>query len=231
MSTRPVPVPTTCSAVYAVMTPEPLDREDHLEMPSAAILRHRGTSDAALARLARCPHQRITRCDAPPQDMGRAVVRHRTDALALAEAHDGVVVDLMPARVLELRADEVSLSHAAQWFVLDHDRVAEGLLQTDGLHVFGLPELRCRDVLEGRHAMTGAIVTGLAHRLIAEWPEHDPVGPATVTLRDIAFGLGDPAAADTPVGRSIDLRVDYDPDEHLLLVTLLSDPAAGLFAP
>ena len=56
MSTRPVPVPETCSASYALMTPDALDHEDHLPMPNEALLRRYGTSDASLARLRERPH-------------------------------------------------------------------------------------------------------------------------------------------------------------------------------
>jgi len=52
-----------------------------------------------------------------------------------------------------------------------------------------------------------------------------------VTLRDIAYGLGDAEAASTPKGRSIDVEIAYDADDHLLLVTLDGDPAESLFAP
>ena len=77
--------------------------------------------------------------------------------------------------------------------------------------------------------MADAVVAGLAHRLIAEWPENDPVGPATVTLRDIAYGLGDPDAISTPKDRTIDLVISYDPGPHRLMVQLLQDPAVVLF--
>jgi len=77
--------------------------------------------------------------------------------------------------------------------------------------------------------MVDAVIAGLAHRLIAEWPENDPVGPATVTLRDIAYGLGDLEAVTTPKDRAIDLVIDYDPGPHRLVVQLLQDPAEVLF--
>ena len=92
----------------------------------------------------------------------------------------------------------MSLAHAQQWYVLDYDDLDDGLLRTDGLAQFGLPEVTVADVDPATHAMTDAVVAGLAHRLIAEWPSNDPVGPATVTLRDIAFGLGDAEASRTP---------------------------------
>ncbi len=230
MSTRPVPVPETCSASYALMTPDALDHEDHLSMPNEALLRRYGSSDLWLAKLRDCPHQLLVHCQAPTDVMADAVRDCRIHTLELAARHDGVVVELLPPRVLELQPDEVSLAHAQQWYVLDYDDLADGLLRTDGLSQFGLPEVVVAGVDPATHAMSDAVVAGLAHRLIAEWPSNDPVGPATVTLRDIAFGLGDPGASKTPEGRSIDLLIDYDPGPHQLLVQLMDDPAAALFA-
>jgi hypothetical protein len=230
MSTRPVPVPETCSASYALMTPEPLDHEDHLPMPNEALLRRYGSSDASLARLRECPHQLLLHCQAPTEVMADAVRDCRIQALDLAARHDGIVVELLPPRVLELEPEDVSLAHAQQWYVLDYDDLEDGVLRTDGLEQFGLPEVTVADVDPATHAMTDAVVAGLAHRLIAEWPTNDPVGPATVTLRDIAFGLGDAAASETPEGRSIDVLIDYEAGAHRLLVQLMDDPAAALFA-
>lgn len=230
MSTRPVPVPETCSALYALMTPKPLDHEDDLPMPHEALLRRFGSSDASLARLRECPHQLLVQCQARTDVMADAVRDCRIHALELAAQHDGVVVELLPPRVLELSPEQVSLAHAQQWYVLDYDDLADGLLRTDGLAQFGLPEVAVTGVDPETHAMTDAVVAGLAHRLIAEWPSNDPVGPATVTLRDIAYGLGDADASRTPEGRSIDVLIDYDPGPHLLLVELMADPAVALFA-
>jgi len=74
------------------------------------------------------------------------------------------------------------------------------------LDIFGLPEL---------HAF-GA-------------PGNDRVGPATITLPDSAYGLGDPAASSASNGRSVDVNLTYNDEEHDLLVTLHDDPATGLF--
>ena len=230
MSTRPVPVPETCSASYALMTPEVLDHEDTLPMPNDALLRRYGTSDASLDRLHECPHQLLILCEAPTEVMADAVRDCRIQALELAARHDGIVVELLPPRVLELSPEQVSLAHAQQWYVLDYDDLADGILRTDGLSQFGLPEVVVSEVDPETHAMTDAVIAGLAHRLIAEWPSNDPVGPATVTLRDIAFGLGDPDASRTPEGRAIDLLIDYEAGSHRLLVQLMSNPADALFA-
>ena len=141
------------------------------------------------------------------------------------------MIDLTIPRVVDERADDVSLSHATQWFVVDYDELEEGRLRTLGLASFGLPEIVLDGVDAGAHAMFGAVLTGLVHRLIAEWPAHDPVGEATVTLRDIAYGLGDGAADQTPADRSVDVRIGYDQPAGQLTVRLLGDPATTLFAP
>ena len=212
------------------MTSAPLDHEDDFPMPSEALLRRFGSSDASLERLRTRVHHLLITCQAPTRDIAEAVRDARIHALSLAAEHDGVVVELLPPRVLELTPEQVSLAHAQQWYVLDYDDLERGLLRTDGLAQFGLPEVTVVDVDHATHAMTDAVIAGLAHRLIAEWPENDPVGPATVTLRDIAYGLGDPQAVTTPKDRTIDLLIDYDPGPHRLVVQLLQDPAEVLFA-
>jgi hypothetical protein len=230
MSARPVPIPDVSAASYALMTAEPLEHEDDFPLPNEALLRRYGSSAEALDRLRKRQHQLLITCQAPTKDMAEAVRDARIHALQLAAEHDGVVVELLPPRVLELTPEQVSLAHAQQWYVLDYDDLDDGLLRTDGLSQFGLPEVTVVEVDRATHAMTDAVIAGLAHRLIAEWPENDPVGPATVTLRDIAFGLGDPQAAATPKDRTLDLLIDYDPGPHRLVVQLLQDPAEVLFA-
>ncbi|MEH3033768.1 MAG: hypothetical protein PGN07_06945 [Aeromicrobium erythreum] len=231
MSTRQVPVPDTCSAAFVVLTPDRLDHVDDVPLPDPALLRRHGTSATALERLADCPNPLVLQTSAPTVDAAPALRDTRIRALVLAAEHDGLVLDLSPPRLLEQRPDEVSLAHATQWYVGDPDAVAERAVRTDGLEQFGLPEVVVADVGPERRAMVDAVVAGLVHRLIAEWPGNDPVGPATITLRDIAFGLGDPQAATTPAGRSVDVEIDYDAAAHLLRVTLLQDPAETLFAP
>jgi hypothetical protein len=217
------------------MTPVPLKKgprkhEDDFPMPNEALLRRYGSSPEALERLRGRRHQLLITCQAPTKDMAEAVRDARIHALQLAAEHDGVVVELLPPRVLELTPEQVSLAHAQQWYVLDYDDLDDGLLRTDGLSQFGLPEVTVVEVDRATHAMTDAVIAGLAHRLITEWPENDPVGPATVTLRDIAFGLGDPQAATTPKDRTLDLLITYDQGPHRLVVQLLQDPAEALFA-
>ncbi|RYJ02639.1 MAG: hypothetical protein EON52_19205, partial [Actinomycetales bacterium] len=120
MSTRPVPVPPSCTASYVVMTPERLEHEDHLPLPHDDLLRRYGTSASALARLAECPHQVLLQSKVPIEQASAALRDARIQALDLARRHDGLVVELLPPRVIELRPDEVSLAHATQWYVLDY---------------------------------------------------------------------------------------------------------------
>ncbi|MEV7396906.1 hypothetical protein [Aeromicrobium sp. NPDC092404] len=231
MTARPVPLDLEPTVMYAVMTPQPLESEDLIPAPSPELLRHYGSSDVAMRRLRSRPHQRLILRQTSLEDAAFAIRDARVDALMLAEEHDGVVIDLSIPRVVETRASDVSLAHATQWYTVDYQDLPDGRLTTIGLRSFGLPEIVVERVDESAHAMFSAVLAGLVHRLLAEWPANDPVGRATVTLRDIAYGLGDAEAASTPKGRSIELDIAYDADDMLLVVTLDGDPAESLFAP
>jgi len=184
-----------------------------------------------MRRLRSRQHQRLILRQTTLEDAAFAIRDARIDALLLAEEHDGVVIDLSIPRVVESRSDEVSLAHATQWYTVDYEALADGRVRTVGLASFGLPEIVLDGLDEAAHAMYTAVLAGLVHRLLAEWPANDPVGRATVTLRDIAYGLGDAEAASTPKGRSIDVEIAYDADDRLLVVTLDGSPAEALFAP
>lgn len=216
--------------MYVVLTPRPLGVDDTLPLPSAALLRHHGTSAAALERFEGLHHQRVLHHRVPVERAVEAAVALRVEALRLAEEHDGVVVDLTVPRVLELDSHDVSAAAASQWYVLDAAAVLDGRLQTDGLVQFGLPELRVDDVAPQARAVGGAVVAGIAHRLLAEWPEHDPVGPAGITLRDIAHGLGDPQADGTPVEPVLQVDLGHDAQAEVITATWRDDPAEVLFA-
>lgn len=230
MSARPVPRDEQPSVMYAVMTAEPLESEDLIAPPSPELLRHYGSSEEALRRLRSRPHQRLLLRQAAVQDVADITRNTRIDALLLAEQHDGVVIDLSIPRIVEQHAGEVSLAQATQWYVVDYEYLVEGRLRTVGLASFGLPEIVMGGVNPAGHAMFSAVLAGLVHRLIAEWPANDPVGQATVTLRDIAYGLGDAGAVSTPKDRTIDVDIAYDADDHVLRVLPLGDPAELLFA-
>ncbi|MET0768153.1 MAG: hypothetical protein ABWY50_10955 [Aeromicrobium sp.] len=231
MTARPVPLTAEPRVMYAVMTVESLGTDDLIPPPSPELLRRYGTSEVALRRLRSRHSQTLLMRTAPLADIAFVQRDTRIEALRLAAEHDGVVIDLTIPRAVEDDPDAVSLAHATQWYVVDYDDLDSGLLRTLGLTSFGLPEVVVGGVDRQQHAMFGAVLAGLVHRLIAEWPAHDPVGEATVTLRDIAYGLGDPGAAQTPADRSVDVTIDYDAAAGLLVVRLLGDPAVTLFAP
>ena len=134
-------------------------------------------------------------------------------------------------RILEMGSEQVSLDTATQWYAVDYQALSSGYVCTHGLDTFGLPEVVVEGVDERQHAMYTAVLAGLVHRLIWEWPAQDPVGRATVTLRDIAHGLGDSEAESTPTGRRVEVDISYDADDNRLGLRLLSDPAVSLFAP
>lgn len=224
-----VPVPPTVTALYAVMTPEPLERSDHLPLPHGALLRSRGSSEAGLARLAGRPHQLVLRRVGPTREAARLLHDARVEALELAARHDGVVIDLLVPRLVEHDAATTSVAHTALWVTIDFTRHAEGVLSTAGLRVFGLPELSVAS--DAPPAMLSAVMTGVAHRIVAQWPSQDPVGPEVVTLRDIAYGLGDPQASITSVDRRLAVVVDFDPATGTLPLALVDDPATTLFQP
>ncbi|MET0446846.1 MAG: hypothetical protein ABW004_00515, partial [Aeromicrobium sp.] len=224
MTARPVPLTAEPRVMYAVMTVESLGTDDLIPPPSPELLRRYGTSETALRRLRSRHSQLLLMRTAPIGDIAVVQRDTRIEALRLADEHDGVVIDLGIPRAVEDRADAVSLAHATQWYVVDYDDLDDGVIRTVGLGSFGLPEVELPGVDRLTHAMFGAVLAGLVHRLIAEWPAQDPVGGATVTLRDIAYGLGDAAAAETPDDRAIDVTIEYDPDRAMLVVQLMSDP-------
>lgn len=224
-----VPQPKVCSAIYAVMTPHPLEHEDHVAMPMDFLLRLRGSSDLGMQRLKKRPFQFLIKAESDTAGAGAMAFETRVQALELAEAHDGVVVDMLLPRVVEHSSTATSLSHASQWFVFEYDSDEDGHIMTHGLEQFGLPELHSFGVPVEQKPMYDAVLTGIAFRLIDEWPTQDPIGPATITLRDIAYGFGDPAASSTPNDRSVDVTLSYDEDSHELRVTLHDDPATNLF--
>lgn len=228
MTARPVPLTAQPSAIYAVMTADALGDEGLIPPPSPELLQHYGTSEVSLRRLRSRHHQLLLMRTSSVENAAFTQRDLRIEALRLAEAHDGVVIDLGIPRVVEGRPDDVSLAHATQWYVVDYDRLDTGEIRTIGLTSFGLPEIVLSGVERAGHAMFSAVLAGLVHRLVAEWPANDPVGRATVTLRDIAYGLGDPAAAQTPNDRTIDVSIDYADGQ--LDVQVLDDPARHLFA-
>ncbi|RLV56910.1 hypothetical protein D9V41_03835 [Aeromicrobium phragmitis] len=225
MTTTAVPRPGHVDIMYAVMTAEALDRDDRLPEGLEPLLRRNGASEELMAMWRERPHAQVLVQVAPLAGAGDAHVQMRAAAFALAAEHDGLVIDLALPRLLEPPRGEIRLEYADAWVLVHYDVASRGVLGTRGLESFGLPEL-CVKVPEGAEAaMVGAVTSGLTHRLLTEWPHVDPVGPAVITLRDIAFGLGDPQADSIGTERRVRVEISYDDVAHELDVTLADDPA------
>lgn len=210
-----MPVPQAARSLHAVFTADPIEPVADLAAPPATLLRRFGASDDDLAALSRRDHAHVFVLDAPLKTVTEQLADTRRAALTFAAEHDGVVVDLLVPRIVSpTQIDPGVVSH---WIALDLD---DGHLRSRGLEAFGLPELRTEVGDEARTGMILAIATGLAQRLITEWPEHDPVGPAAVTLHDIALGFADPEPA--PREPALDVMIDYT--DGALVVTLVDDP-------
>jgi hypothetical protein len=228
MSTRPVPVPERLTIAFVVLTADPLDRDDLVPLPERTLLRLRGSSIADLDRMTRLPHQRLVSATLEAAQVRGAWNELRREALALADEHDGLVLDLQIPRVVTGSPDDPA-PNAVDWFSFEYDPERPEDIRTHGLAVLGLPEIVVHGVPEDRRPMYDMVVVGLVQRLLEEWPENDPVGPAHVTIADIAAGYeGDlsPAPGAQP---GVGVLIDYDADDHVLVAEVVDDPRSALF--
>ncbi|QMW65154.1 hypothetical protein H4N58_13135 [Mumia sp. ZJ1417] len=227
---RPVPVPGTVSALYVVLTDEPLESDlADPPVPPPSLLLARGSSPKAVRFAESLPYATAVTGESAPGDALETQRRTQATARALAAEHVGVVIDSAVPRLLST-APHPDVVRASDWFVLEHP--ADDVSTTHGLARFGLPELVVSGIEAGRLPMYDAVLTGIAQRMVEEWPDNDPVGPATITLRDVARGYGDASAGgdDPTLERSVDVTLTYDPDDDRLVVALHDDPATALFA-
>ena len=227
MSARAVPVPDVLTIAYVVLTAQPLDRDDLVPLPERSLLRLRGSSNEALDRMAGLTHQRVVARTVGPGAARFAADEARREALGLAEQHDGLVIDLQTPQIVETFG--IDPRPAAQWFSFGYDPDRPDEVGTHGLSALGLPEIAVRAVPEGQRPMYDMVVVGLVHRLLDEWPEHDPVGPARITLSDISAGYEGGDAVPSSNAAGVDVLIDYDPDVPALRVEFMSDPAETLF--
>ncbi|GAA3529077.1 hypothetical protein GCM10022234_27970 [Aeromicrobium panaciterrae] len=225
MSARPVPVPNVVTMAYVVLTAEPLDREDLVPLPDRALLRLRGSTVPDLDRMEELPHQRMVSRTVGPGAARLAAEEALQEAVELAMRHDGVIVDLQTPRIVEVPAPHPR--PAAAMFTFEYDLEDLGTIRTHGLNVVGLPEVVVRGVPEDERRMYDMVVVGLVHRLLEEWPEHDPVGPARVTLGDITAGYE--GGESGPDQKGVDVLIDYDPALPALTVEVMTSPGDALF--
>ncbi len=224
MSARPVPVPTIVTIAYVVLTAEPLDREDLVPLPDRSLLRLRGSAVNDLDRMEDLPFQRMVSRSVGPGAARLAADEALSEALQLAQLHDGIVLDLQTPRVVDTGSTP---RPAAEMFTFEYDLEDLGTIRTHGLNVIGLPEIILRGVPEDERRMYDMVVVGLVHRLLDEWPEHDPVGPARVTLGDITAGYE--GGESTEADRGVDVLIDYDAQLPALTVEVMTSPGEALF--
>lgn len=236
--THELPRSTDVRAIYLVLTPEAVDldesgnvdvrpfADDSRALPPPDLLVARGSTVADLERLADRPHVLAVTKAAELGEVHDIECAARARALTIAEQHDGMVVDTAVPRILERDASHTPAAH--EWFAFSHSGTT---IRTHGLARFGVPELGNDQSAPERLPMYDAVLVGVAQRLIEEWPDNDPIGPATITLRDVARGYGDAftEGQDPTLSRTVDVTLRYDRRSTLLEVTLHDDPAVDLF--
>ncbi|WP_344197522.1 hypothetical protein [Aeromicrobium alkaliterrae] len=223
-----VPVPDTRHSVHAVVTAQPVgpDVPSPVPLPTPALLRRFGADREQLDGLAARPHVQVLHRTGPTASAATDAVAARLEALTIAAQHDGLVIDLAVPRFVTHPLEATDPTIAKQWVAMDLAPATETSLDivSHGLATFGLPELRASAVGPASLPAGIALLTGLAHRLLVEWPQNDPVGPATITLDDVAAGLGEPGLGDAESAPSSGVRISLDLVAEELAVTFLDDP-------
>lgn len=229
--TRPVPIPRGVAALYVVLTDEPLESDSPAPpLPPVSLLLARGSSPKAVRYAESLTYATAVSAESDVSEALEVQRRTQAEARALAAEHVGIVVDAAVPRLLGPEAPHPEVLRISEWFVLE--RPDESTTTTHGLARFGLPELVVPGADPDALPMYDAVLTGIAQRVTEEWPDNDPVGPATITLRDVARGYGDAGAGgdDPTLARRVDVTLAYDADRDLLVVTLHDDPAKALFS-
>lgn len=150
----------------------------------------------------------------------------RAVAAAMAEALGGNLVDVFglqfldPAAALRSLPDEEGRTRLVDWVLVPYSSDDGGLwFTTKGLRRFGLLELQAQQVPTHLTRAWGAVMTGVARRLLRTWTDRltDVEVPAFVQLpvltpvsgHDIAVAYGRPEQHDT-AGPAL-VRLELDP--------------------
>lgn len=230
-----VAMPPVRHSIHAVLTAQPVPHPDeHLAgattapgftIPPPGMLRRFGASGQDIDAVAARSHVTLLHRSGPVASAASDALAARSEAIAFARQSDGVVLDLAIPRVVTLTADP-DLTIASEWVGFDiepgpaddpHQAVT-----SFGLSTFGLPEVRHEMADPDALAATLATLSGLVYRMIAEWPEHDPIGPATITLSDVGHALGD--ALGTSAGGGLTVEILATDDPGVLRVVIDEDP-------
>jgi hypothetical protein len=195
-----------------------------------------GATEDQLARLAAASHLVVVDASYRPGWPPAHEWAARSVAAALAEALDTDLIDvfalqiLKPAVALRSLPDAEGRVRLVDWMLVPYSSDEEGLwFTTKGLRRFGLLELQAQGVPAHLTRAWGAVMTGLARRMLRIWAEEltAPEAPAfiqlpvqaTVTGHDIAVAYGNPDQHDTSPPASLRLELDpaTDPDADSFL--------------
>jgi hypothetical protein len=202
-----------------------------------------GASDVQLARLGGATELVVVQASYRPGWPPAHEWAARTVAAALAEAVGGDLVDVFglqfldPASALRSLPDAEGRIRLVDWVLVPYSSADGGLwFTTKGLRRFGLLELQAQGVPSHLTRAWGAVMTGVARRLLRTWTDGltgDEV-PAfvqlpiltTVTGHDVAVAYGNPDQHDSNAPALLRLELDpaTDPDADSFLT--LRPPAA-----
>ncbi|MGI5214039.1 DUF2314 domain-containing protein [Plantactinospora sp. CA-290183] len=202
-----------------------------------------GASEAQLARLAAATELVVVQASYRPGWPPAHEWAARTVASALAEAAGTDLVDVFalqfldPAAALRSLPDAEGRVRLIDWVLVPYSSDDGGLwFTTKGLRRFGLLELQAQGVPAHLTRAWGAVMTGVARRLLRAWTDEltDSEVPAfvqlpvltSVTGHDIAVAYGNPQQHDTTKPAALRLELDpaTDPDADSFLTLL---PPAG----
>ncbi|SCL23164.1 hypothetical protein GA0074694_3571 [Micromonospora inyonensis] len=207
-----------------------------------------GATREQLGRLAEATHVVVVRAEYRPGWPPAHEWAARAVAAAVAETVDGDVVDVFglqfldPATALRSLPDAHGRVRLVDWVLVPYSSDADGLwFTTKGLRRFGLLELQTQGVPDHLTRAWGAVLTGVASRLLRTWTDGlaGEEVPAfvqlpvltTVTGHDIAVAYGNPEqhGATAPVLLRLELDPATDPEADSFLS--LHPPAGQPGAP
>ncbi|MBE1492532.1 DUF2314 domain-containing protein [Plantactinospora soyae] len=212
-----------------------------------------GATETQLARLAAADALVVVQASYRPGWPPAHEWAARTVASAIAERLDADVVDVFalqfldPATALRSLPDSEGRVRLIDWVLVPYSSDEGGLwFTTKGLRRFGLLELQAQSVPTHLTRAWGAVMTGVARRLLRAWTDGlgDSEVPAfvqlpvvtSVTGHDIAVAYGNPQQHDTTGPAMLRLELDpaTDPDADSFLSLLPpvghSGPAGRYFA-
>ncbi|MFB9236188.1 DUF2314 domain-containing protein [Plantactinospora siamensis] len=185
-----------------------------------------GAADDQLARLRGASELMVVQGEFRPGWPPAHEWAARAVAAALAEAMGGDLVDVFGFQFLDPDAavrslpDEQGRIRLVDWILVPYSDDPDGLwFTTKGLRRFGLLELQAQGVPPSLTRAWGAVMTGVARRLLRTWT--DKLGEqdlpafvqlpvmASVTSHDIAVAYGNPERHDG--SRPARLRLELDP--------------------